>query len=126
MLPLLRQGKDMFIVAKKSSQRCKKGDVVLFRRGNDNVLHRVINVNPDSYDILGDNCTACEKGITDGDIMGVMTGFIRGGKQYSVDGICCKIYTFIILHTIGLRIFAKKVFTRAKRLITRRMHTLSS
>ncbi|MBQ7217042.1 MAG: S24/S26 family peptidase [Synergistaceae bacterium] len=126
MLPLLRQGKDMFIITKKGSERCKRGDVVLFRRGNDNVLHRIINVNPDSYDILGDNCIAYEKGITDSSIMGIMTGFIRGGNEYSITSAGYKFYTFIILHTIGLRIFAKKVFIHARRLIGTRIHRVGA
>ena len=126
MLPLLRQGKDMFIVIKKGSQRCKKGDVVLFRRGNDNVLHRVVKVNPDSYDILGDNCIDYERGITDSDIMGIMTNFIRNGTEHSIHEIPYRIYSFIMIHTIPARIFAKKVFSHAKRFIGRRIHKLGS
>ena len=126
MLPLLRQGKDMFIITKKGSERCKRGDVVLFRRGNDNVLHRVVNVNPDSYDILGDNCIAYERGVTDADIMGIMTGFIRNGKEHSTAETGYKIYTFIMLHTIPARIFAKKVFSRAKRLLRTAIHRVGS
>ena len=50
MLPLLRQGKDMFIVSKKGKERCKAGDVVLYRRPPDQyVLHRVIEVCSDGY-----------------------------------------------------------------------------
>ncbi len=122
MLPLLRQGKDMFIITKKGSERCKRGDVVLFRRANSNVLHRIVNVYPDSYDILGDNCTAYEKGITDADIMGVMTGFIRCGKEYSINDTGYRVYSYIVLHTIGLRIFAKKVFLRARGLLRKNIH----
>ena len=126
MLPLLRQGKDMFIITKKGSERCKKGDVVLFRRGTDNVLHRVVKVNPDSYDILGDNCIAYERGVTDSDIMGIMTGFIRGGKEHSITETSYRIYSFIMLHTIGLRIFAKKVFIHARKFIRTRIYRVSA
>ena len=126
MLPLLRQGKDMFIITKKSSERCKKGDVVLFRRGNDNVLHRVVKVNPDSYDILGDNCIDYERGITDSDIMGIMTNFIRNGTEHSIHEIPYRIYSFIMLHTIPARIFAKKVLNHARRLIRTAVHRFRS
>ena len=129
MLPLLRQGKDMFIITKKGSERCKRGDVVLFRRGNSNVLHRIINVNPDSYDILGDNCIAYERGVTDSEIMGIMTGFIRNGKEHSTTETGYKIYSFIMLHTIGLRILAKltkRVFIHARRLIGTRIHRVGA
>ena len=48
MLPLLRQGKDMFIVSKRNGERCRVGDVVLYRRPPDQyVLHRVIEVRSD-------------------------------------------------------------------------------
>lgn len=40
MLPLLRQGKDMFIVEKRDGNRCRKGDVVLYKSPPDRyILH---------------------------------------------------------------------------------------
>lgn len=85
MLPLLRQGKDLFIVRKKGTERCRKGDVVLYLRPPKSyVLHRIIEVRPNDYVILGDNCVTKEYGIRDEDILGVMTGFIRGGREHSV------------------------------------------
>ncbi len=43
MMPLLRQGKDLFTVRRKErSERCKVGDVALYRRPPDKyVLHRL-------------------------------------------------------------------------------------
>ena len=64
MLPLLRQGKDLFTVTKKGPERCRRGDVVLYRRPPDSyVLHRIIEVRPEDYVILGDNCVNKEYGI---------------------------------------------------------------
>ncbi|MBQ7168924.1 MAG: hypothetical protein IJR63_03355 [Synergistaceae bacterium] len=112
MWPLLREGRDMFTVSKKGNERCRIGDVVLYRRPpNFYVLHRVIDVRENDYVILGDNCIAYEYGITDADIFGVMTGFTRGGKSYSVDDSGYRLYTFIILHTITIRIFTKRVIS---------------
>ncbi len=108
MLPLLRQGKDLFIVRKKGEERCRAGDVVLYRRGDAYVLHRIIEVRPDDYVILGDNCIAKEAGVRDQDILGVMTGYVRGGKEHSVDEAGYKAYTAAMLHTIPLRVFLKK------------------
>ena len=42
MLALLCQGKDLFIARRKGPERCKKGDAVLYKRGRDYVLHRVL------------------------------------------------------------------------------------
>lgn len=85
MQPMLRQGRDLFTVAPKGPERCKKYDVVLYRRPSDPyVLHRIIEVRPDSYVILGDNCIAKEYGIRDEDILGVLTSFQHNGHTISV------------------------------------------
>ena len=109
MWPLLREGRDMFTLRRKTEARCRAGDVVLYRRGRDYVLHRVVEVRANDYVILGDNCIQREYGITDADILGVMTGFIRGGREYSVDDSGYRLYTFMILHTITVRIFTRRI-----------------
>lgn len=93
MLPLLRQGRDLFTVEKKTDRRCKKYDVVLYRRPNSQyVLHRIVKVKSDSYVILGDNCIEKEYNIKDEDILGVMTEFQRKGKTYSVHCLWYQLY----------------------------------
>lgn len=84
MLPMLRQRKDLFTIKKKQG-RYKKYDVVLYKRKNGSyVLHRIVEVRPADYVILGDNCLNKEYGIKDEDIIGVMPSFVRNGKEYSV------------------------------------------
>ena len=118
MLPLLRQGKDMFIVSKRSGERCRVGDVVLYRRPPDHyVLHRVIEVRPDDYVILGDNCINKEYGIKDDDIIAVMTGYIRRGREHSISEKGYRLYSFIWLHTIPVRTGFKKFKIKIKRSI---------
>ena len=116
MLPLIREGKDLFTIRRKGSERCSKGDVVLYKRPpNHYVLHRVIAVRENDYVILGDNCVSYEYGIKDSDILGVMTGFTRGGREYSIESSGYRLYTFIILHTKGIRIFTRRVLSWALR-----------
>lgn len=113
MLPLIKQGRDLFIVKKKSAERCKKYDVVLFKRAdNKYVLHRIINVNQNDYVIRGDNCVNKEYGIKDEDIIGVMTSFIRKGKEYSVDNRVYKIYSVLWCRFYFLRRVYQKLFLR--------------
>lgn len=121
MLPLLRQGKDLFVVHRKGADRCKRGDVVLFRRPPSSyVLHRVIEVRPDDYVTMGDNTIGRERGIRDDDILGVMTGFVRNGRHHDVSEPGYRLYTFFVLHTIGPRVFCKRAKGRLKRLIKAR------
>ena len=123
MLPLLRQGKDLFTIKRKGSERCKAGDVVLYRRPpNHYVLHRIIKVLPDSYVILGDNSITKEYGIRDKDILGVMTSFVRNDKEHKVEEQGYRLYSFIWMHTIELRIFLKKVKSRLAKCVRRVLH----
>lgn len=84
MMPLLRQGKDVMEIRKKGSGRCKKYDAVLYRVGDRYILHRIIKVRENDYVIVGDNCFRKEYGITDEQILGVLTGIVRNGKHISV------------------------------------------
>ncbi|MBR6337571.1 MAG: S26 family signal peptidase [Ruminococcus sp.] len=117
MLPLLRQGKDLFIVEKKGKKRCRVGDVVLYKRPPDKyVLHRIIEVTPTGYTILGDNCVAKEYDIKDKAIIGIMTGYVRNGKEHSVNERGYKTYTLLWLTFNPLRVFLKRVILKLKRI----------
>lgn len=85
MLPMIKQGRDLFTLTKKTEARCQKYDVVLYRSpSNRYVMHRIVEVRAHDYVLLGDNCVNKEYGITDGDILAVLTRFVRKGKEYSV------------------------------------------
>jgi len=118
MMPLLRQGKDLFTVTKRNGERCKKGDVVLYKRPpNKYVLHRIVEVRDNDYVILGDNCINKEYGIKDSDIIGVMTGYVRNGKEHSIYDKSYRLYSFMTMHTINLRISLKKIKLKIKKLV---------
>lgn len=84
MMPLLRQHRDLFIIKKKTEERCRKYDTVLYKRGDNYVLHRILKVTPTDYVICGDHCYRREYGVTDKQILGIMTGFVRDGKEIPV------------------------------------------
>ena len=120
MMPLLKQSRDLFTVKRKGKKRCRAGDVVLYRRPpNKYILHRVIEVRPKDYVILGDNCVRKEYGITDGDILGVMSGYVRKGKSHTVNDRSYRLYSAYIMHTIPVRVAFKKVYFRCRRIAKR-------
>ena len=120
MMPLLKQGRDLFTVRKKGKKRCKKYDVVLYRRPPDQyVLHRVIEVRENDYVILGDNCINKEYGIKDDDIIGVMTSYVHKGKSHTVKEFGYRLYSHIWVDFTSIRILLKRTKLKAIRLIKR-------
>ena len=118
MMPLLKQGRDLFTVKKKGKKRCKKYDVVLYRRPPNNyVLHRIIEVRKNDYVILGDNCINKEYGITDDDILGVMTRYVHKGKEHTVNETGYRLYSHIWCDLAVIRVFFMRVKLKLKRLI---------
>lgn len=110
MLPMLKQGRDLFSVRKKGEKRCKKYDVILYRRPpGQYVLHRIVEVRENDYVVLGDNCVRKEYGITDEDILGVMTSFVHNGKTYQADDLRYKVYVFCWCKSYRLRMAAKRL-----------------
>lgn len=105
MRPLIRQGKDVMII--KSFDNCcklKKMDVPLYKRENGQyVLHRIIKVTKDGYVIRGDNTYSNEYGVTDSQILGVLSGVIRNGKEISVNSLGYRVYSYFWLYTYYIR-----------------------
>lgn len=109
MKPMLGNGCDtVFIVPNKG--RLKKYDVALYRRGSDYVLHRVVKVLPDSYVIRGDNCLNKEYGITDDQIIGVLTSFIRNGKQHSCKDRNYRLYSVLRVFITPAIMFFRRAY----------------
>ena len=79
MLPMLKNRRDT-IVVKPKTERLKRLDVALYRRGDAYVLHRVIQPIDGAYIIRGDNCYADEY-IPEDDVFGVLTEFFRKDKH---------------------------------------------
>ena len=95
MMPLLRQRRDIIEIRKKEPGRCQKYDVVLYKRGDKYILHRILRVLPFGYIIAGDHNTFVERDITDKNILGVMTRVIRNGKDIYMDNPRYRLYVHL-------------------------------
>ncbi len=51
MRPLIKSGQVVYI---KKTKKIKLGDIVLYRLGDKNYLHRVINIDKDEYTVYDD------------------------------------------------------------------------
>ncbi len=85
MLPLLVAGRDT-VTLSPIGERLSVFDIPLYRRDDGAfVLHRIIEVCEDNtYTMCGDNQWAPERGIRDGQLIGVVTQITRDGKTFSV------------------------------------------
>ena len=112
MLPLLRQRRDLIEIRKKQG-RCKKYDVVLYKRGDKYILHRIIKVRENDYVIRGDNCIVLEYGITDDMILGVMTRVVRDGKYISTTDWRYKLYYHLWVDFYPIRVLILRLKAKA-------------
>lgn len=95
MMPFIRQGRDILIISKVNG-RLKRYDVPLYKRDSGQyVLHRILKVRKDDYIICGDNHYVKEYGITDKNIIGVLTAVIRNGKEIPVTDCKYRIYVHL-------------------------------
>lgn len=119
MLPLLRQNRDLLIVGKRPEGRCKKYDVVLYKRPSGQyVLHRILKVKKDSYVICGDNRRVREFGVPDAWIFGVLTGVVRDGKQINITDFKYRCYVHLWCDFFWVRagiLWLRSTASKAKR-----------
>lgn len=103
MLPLLHPEKDLVEIQKKTDQRCKKYDVVLYKRGTKYILHRILKVRGKDYVLAGDHQVIKETGVTDAQIIGVLTGIVRDGKKITLSGWKYRFYMHVWCDLFPLR-----------------------
>ena len=121
MQPMIKQGRDMFTLTKKTAERCKKYDVVLYRVPPDRyVMHRIVEVRKNDYVILGDNCMNKEYGIKDEDIIAVLTRFVRDGKEIDVRDAGYMLYAKAWYSLYPLRRAAKKAKAKIRSVIRKK------
>ena len=95
MRPLIRQGRDLMIIERRPDARMRRLDVVLYKSNGKYVLHRILKVRENDYVICGDNCIKKEYGIKDSQIIGILTGIIRNGREIKTGDLSYRIYSHI-------------------------------
>ena len=95
MKPMLHHRRDAVSLVPADGQ-LKKGDLILYRRENGKyVLHRIVRVRGElEFICSGDNQWEPET-VFDQQVMAVVTGFRRDGKQYDVGHKGYRLYVWL-------------------------------
>ena len=120
MYPMFIPGRDEAIIDSAEPARLKRGDVILYRRdGGILVLHRIFKIRKDGFYLVGDNQSEIEGPLREDQIKGVLTGFVRNGKQRSVKDPIYVLASGLWLFLRPVRPAISKTVAAVKRLFRR-------
>ena len=93
MLPLLREGRDSVLLVKP--QMLKKRQICLYRRRDGSfVLHRILKFDQNKNPVFcGDNQTKKEYGISQNDVVAVVSAVYRDEKKVDADAASFRLYS---------------------------------
>ena len=84
MLPFIRGGKDL-VVLEKAGEDLRADDIVLFhlgpRAGGRYVMHRILSIDGDAVDIMGDGVLKVHEHVQRDQILAKAVEILRGGKR---------------------------------------------
>ena len=119
MWPMLREGKDTVILS-SIQEPLKKFDIPLYQRADGSyVLHRIVSTK-EGYTCSGDNQFTYEKGLTDTQMLAVLTAFRRGERLVSLHSPLYWLYVRLWCATRALRYFLFRVLRKLKRLLCKK------
>ena len=115
MQPTVYNLRDTVLLTKCDPLKLKRGQIPFYIRQNGQyVLHRIVKVHKDTYDMCGDHQHEVEHGVPKTAVFCVVKGFTRKGVYHSCDEPLYRFYSFIITVLTPLRrpLFAVYRFIR--------------
>ncbi len=107
MLPMLREGRDS-VVLSPPPKKLRPFDLALYRRDSGAyVLHRITAVGQ-TYTCMGDNQFVSEHGLRHDQIIALVTGFRRNGRDHSVTEPGYRLYCLLWHYSRPLRRFWRR------------------
>ena len=115
MYPMLVPSRNLIRI-RSVDRPLKKYDVVLFIYKGRYMLHRIIRVNENTYDICGDYSIGAEMNVAESDILGRLEAFIRKTKEplnsqprwVKTDNPMYVMYSHLVVALMPLRVFLLK------------------
>lgn len=112
MYPFLHHGRDT-VYLQNVRGPLKKGDMVLYRRGNGQyILHRIVSVRGQRLTLLGDNQVNPEPGIGPEQVLAVVSAVRRNGKLLRPGDPVWNFYGKAWLGMIALRPYLTAIYRR--------------
>jgi signal peptidase I len=113
MYPLWKHKRDKVVLTSCDKFSLKKGDIPLYKRvSGQYVLHRIVKVNDDSYDMCGDAQVQIEYNLPKQNIIAVVKSFTRKGKDYSCNYVGFRIYSAVWLWLLPFRRISLKIYKK--------------
>lgn len=117
MNPMLRHKRDKVILTDCDKFNLRKGDIPLYKRSNgDYVLHRIVRVNENSYDLCGDNQYIIERNVPKKNVIAVVKAFERDDKLYRCNDVLYRLYWHYWIFTIPFRSLMQQCRLKIRRL----------
>lgn len=92
MLPLIQEGLDTVQLI-KVSRKLKKNDVILYLRADGRyVLHRIVRVHKNGFDLLGDNQVAIERNVQQSQVIALLVGIYKKEKYLPTTSFLYRFY----------------------------------
>lgn len=96
MSPLWYHRRDSVVLTACDPAALKRGQIPLYKRDDGRyILHRIIKVKKDTYDMVGDHQTQIERGVPKENVLCVVKAFYRRGKYHSCDEVPYRLYSHI-------------------------------
>ncbi len=112
MMPMLRNERDCVLL--KKAENLFLYDVVLFRKANGKIaLHRIVEINEDTYTIIGDNQYKFDRNIKRENIIAKAVEVHRDSK--CIGEVTIRNFGFFWYSTYPLRNFFRRSFSWIKR-----------
>ena len=118
MKPMIRQGRDVLEITARPEGRLKKYDIPLYKAGDRYILHRILQVREHDYLIAGDHNYSKEI-VTESQIIGMLTGLTRDGRQRKLSGPKYRLYLFFWCDLFPIRATIRFLLTQMRRVLGR-------
>lgn len=106
MLPFLKEGRDKVFLSLPDGN-CRKGDIVVYRRGRAYVMHRIISVGENTVSIIGDNEINPDNGVSKESIAAVVKKAERRGRIINEKSLVWKFYASVYIRPLIRKAFLK-------------------